>query len=231
MKNIVYKTKVPTMSSSEKLFLQWNDFEASISEAFRELREEKNFFDVSIVCDDFQIQAHKVILSACSPFFKTILQCNPHPHPLIYIKGVEYKEVENILNFMYIGEARLSQDELTSFLAVASDLKVKGLSKKNQTEKKATKAKENVVKVNEVETTKEDANNQEISERYQNEKDDIVLPVKKNMGVKPKRTLKPSKKHVPNTLNESPDVDCSQNTEHGSIDQEKNVDNDDTDIS
>ena len=49
------------MSSSEKLLLQWNDFEASISEAFRELREEKDFFDVSLVCDDCQIQAHKVI--------------------------------------------------------------------------------------------------------------------------------------------------------------------------
>ena len=118
------------MSSSEKLFLQWNDFEASISKAFRELREEKDFFDVSLVCDDFQIQGHKVILSACSPFFRTILQRNPHPHPLIYIKGVKYKEIENILNFMYMGEVSLAQDDLSSFLAVASALKVKGLSKR-----------------------------------------------------------------------------------------------------
>jgi hypothetical protein len=188
------------MSSSEKLFLQWNDFEASISEAFRELREEKDFFDVSLVCDDFQIQAHKVILSACSPFFRTILQRNPHPHPLIYIKGVEYKEIENIPNFMYLGEVSLAQDDLSSFLAVASDLKVKGLSKKIQTEKNAMKAKESVKKVTEVESAKEDVNNQEISERYKDEKEDIVLPVEKNKGVKPKKTLKPSKKHFPNTL-------------------------------
>ena len=69
------------MSSSEKLFLQWNDFEASISESFRELREEKDFFDLSLVCDDSQTQAHKVMLSACSPFFRAKLQRNPPPHP------------------------------------------------------------------------------------------------------------------------------------------------------
>ena len=105
-------------------------FEASISEAVRELREEKDLFDVSLVCDDFQIQAHKVILSACSPFFRTILLHNPHPHPLIYIKGMKYKEIENILHFMYMGEVSLAQDDLSSYLAVASSLKVKGLSKR-----------------------------------------------------------------------------------------------------
>ena len=189
------------------------------------------FFDVSLVCDDFQIQGHKVILSACSPFFRTILQRNPHPHPLIYIKGVKYKEIENILNFMYLGEVSLAQDDLSSFLAVASDLKVKGLSKKIQAEKNAMKAKESVKKVTEVESAKEDVNNQEIYGRYEDEKEDIVLPVRKNKGVKSTKTLKPSKKHVPNTLIESPDVDCSQNMEHVSIDQEKNVDIDDADIS
>jgi len=119
------------MSSSEKFCLRWNDFETNISVAFRELREEKDFFDVTLACDDSQIQAHKVILSACSPFFRNVLRRNPHQHPLLYLKGVKYKELLSVLNFMYMGEVNVAQEELNSFLAVAEDLRVKGLTQNN----------------------------------------------------------------------------------------------------
>jgi len=116
---------------SEKFCLRWNDFESNISVAFRELREEKDFFDVTLACDDSQVQAHKVILSACSPFFRNVLRRNPHQHPLLYLKGVKYKELLSVLNFMYMGEVNVAQEELNSFLAVAEDLRVKGLTQNN----------------------------------------------------------------------------------------------------
>jgi len=119
------------MSSSEKFCLRWNDFENNISVAFRELREEKDFFDVTLACDDSQIQAHKVILSACSPFFRNVLRRNPHQHPLLYLKGVKYSELMSVLNFMYMGEVNVAQEELNSFLSVAEDLRVKGLTQNN----------------------------------------------------------------------------------------------------
>jgi len=121
---------------SEKFCLRWNDFETNISNAFRELREEKDFFDVTLACDDSQIKAHKVILSACSPFFRNVLRRNPHQHPLLYLKGVKYKELLSVLNFMYMGEVNVAQEELNSFLSVAEDLKVKGLTQGNQGESK-----------------------------------------------------------------------------------------------
>ena len=62
--------------SNEKFCLRWNDFENNISNAFKELRDDKNFFDVTLACDDEQIQAHKVILAACSPFFCHVLRHN-----------------------------------------------------------------------------------------------------------------------------------------------------------
>jgi len=131
------------MSSSEKFCLRWNDFETNISVAFRELREEKDFFDVTLACDDSQIQAHKVILSACSPFFRNVLRRNPHQHPLLYLKGVKYKELLSVLNFMYMGEVNVAQEELNSFLAVAEDLRVKGLTQNNSSsESSAAKAKQ-----------------------------------------------------------------------------------------
>jgi len=119
------------MGSSEKFCLRWNDFETNISAAFRELREEKDFFDVTLACDDSQIQAHKVILSACSPFFRNVLRRNPHQHPLLYLKGVKYKDILAVLNFMYMGEVNVAQEELNSFLSVAEDLRVKGLTQNN----------------------------------------------------------------------------------------------------
>jgi len=119
------------MANSEKFCLRWNDFETNISTAFRELREEKDFFDVTLACDDSQIQAHKVILSACSPFFRNVLRRNPHQHPLLYLKGVKYKELLSVLNFMYQGEVNVAQEELNTFLAVAEDLRVKGLTQNN----------------------------------------------------------------------------------------------------
>ena len=116
------------MASLEKFCLRWNDFETNVSQAFRELREEKDFFDVTLACEDEQVSAHKVILSACSPFFRGILRKNPHQHPLLYLKGVKYQEMLAVLNFMYMGEVNVAQDDLNSFLAVAEELRVKGLT-------------------------------------------------------------------------------------------------------
>jgi len=117
--------------ATEKFCLKWNDFESNISVAFRDIRDEKDFFDVTLACDDDQIQAHKVILSACSPFFRNVLKRNPHQHPLLYLKGVKYTDLQSVLNFMYHGEVNVAQDELNSFLAVAEELRVKGLTQNN----------------------------------------------------------------------------------------------------
>ena len=122
---------VATMAANEKFCLRWNDFESNVSTAFRDLREEKDFFDVTLACDDSQVDAHKVILAACSPFFRNVLRRNPHQHPLLYLKGVKYKELVCVLNFMYQGEVNVAQEELNTFLAVAEDLKVKGLTQGN----------------------------------------------------------------------------------------------------
>jgi len=125
---------------SEKFCLRWNDFESNISVAFRELRDDKDFFDVTLACDDEQIQAHKVILSACSPFFRQILRRNVHQHPLLYLKGVKYTDIQSVLNFMYHGEVNVAQEDLNSFLAVAEELRVKGLTQGPNTNSSTSKS-------------------------------------------------------------------------------------------
>lgn len=114
--------------SSEKFCLKWNDFERNISLSFREIREENDFFDVTLACDDKQIRAHKLILSACSPFFKDVLRKNPHQHPLLYLRGIKFRDIQSILQFMYHGEVNVAQEDLNSFLSISEELKVKGLT-------------------------------------------------------------------------------------------------------
>lgn len=116
---------------NEKFCLRWNDFETNISHSFQELRDDKDFFDVTLACEGHQLEAHKVILSACSPFFRTVFKKNPHQHPLLFLRGVQYSELVAVLDFMYHGEVNVAQEDLNSFLAVAEDLSVKGLTQNN----------------------------------------------------------------------------------------------------
>ena len=60
--------------ASEKFCLKWNDYESNLGKSFDEIRNGKDFFDVTLVCEDTQIEAHKLILGACSIFFKNVLR-------------------------------------------------------------------------------------------------------------------------------------------------------------
>ena len=114
---------------SEKLCLQWNDFKENVNSAFGRLREDKEFIDVSLVCEDDQvIYAHKVILTSSSPFFEKILKKTKHHHPLIYLKGFQSRDFASILDFLYFGEANVYQEDLDSFLAIAEEIQLKGLT-------------------------------------------------------------------------------------------------------
>ena len=126
---------------SEKLCLQWNDFIENVNSAFGRLREDKEFADVTLACEDGQqMEAHKVILASSSPFFDKILQKSKHPHPRIYLKGFQSKHFVSILNFLYFGEANINQEYLDYFLAIAEDIELKGLT--GQTSKDSLEEKE-----------------------------------------------------------------------------------------
>ena len=113
---------------SEKLCLQWNDFQENIKSVFGNLREDNDFADVTLACEDGQqVEAHKVILAASSPFFQKLLRRNKHPQPLIYMRGMKSDDLLAIVDFLYRGEANVFQENLDSFLAVAEELQLKGL--------------------------------------------------------------------------------------------------------
>ena len=119
--------------SGEKFCLRWNDFESSISGSLREIRDAKDFFDVTLVCDEEQIQAHKVIISACSPYFKSmLLKQRSALHPVLIMPDtVRFEDIISILDFMYHGEVSVPSDELNIFLNTAKQFKVRGLADEN----------------------------------------------------------------------------------------------------
>ena len=95
VKAIAFVAQTSLIELCEKLCLQWNDYQQNIKGAFSLFREDNDFNNVTLVCEDGQqVEAHKVILAASSPFFQKLLGRNKHPHPLIYMRGVKS---ENLL--------------------------------------------------------------------------------------------------------------------------------------
>ena len=116
---------------SEKLCLKWNDFQENINSAFGSLRQDNAFTDVTLACvDGKQLEAHKVILAASSPFFQNLLGKSKHAHPIVYLKGMKSEELVAMLDFLYYGEANVYQENLDSFLAIAEEFQLKGLTGK-----------------------------------------------------------------------------------------------------
>ena len=124
------------MATSEKLCLQRNDFKETITSSFSELRKDRGFADVTLVCEDGrQIKAHKFVLASSSPFFNALLKKNIHPHPLIYMRGLRSEDILAMLDFLYLGESKVFQENLDSFLALAEELKLKGFTTNAESEK------------------------------------------------------------------------------------------------
>ena len=116
------------MSSSETFSLKWNEFRENISTSFGSLREDSEFSDVTLVCaDGQQVEAHKIILAASSPLFQELFRRNKHGNPLIFMRGLKSRDLMAILDFMYHGETNICQQNLADFMALAEDLKLKGL--------------------------------------------------------------------------------------------------------
>ena len=112
----------------EKFCLKWNDFQTNVSKSFSSLRKDQDFFDVSLISDDEKtVPAHKVVLAASSEFFKNILRTADHSKPMIYLSGINQRELTHIMEYIYEGELNIYQNELDAFLDVAQKLKIQGL--------------------------------------------------------------------------------------------------------
>ena len=112
----------------DKFCLDWKDYNLNIKEYCRELRGDPRLFDVTLATDDGKhIQAHKIILSAGSYFFNDIFAKTNHSNMLVYMKGISSVNLEPIIDFIYNGEAFITQDKLDILFETGKELMVKGL--------------------------------------------------------------------------------------------------------
>ena len=113
-----------------KIYLKLNEFQAKVVSTFKELRQSRDFSDVTLVSEDGQqIEAHRSILSSSCPFFMNLLAKNRHPHPMLIMTGVESRDLIAIVDFLYSGELVVESEDLDSFLALAKKLKLTGLTR------------------------------------------------------------------------------------------------------
>ena len=142
---------------AEKYTLNWHTFSDHLQLMFKDLYEEEKHSDVTLVCDDqTQFKAHKIVLRACSPVFKKIIDNNPSQHPLIYLRGIQSYDMESILQFMYLGEGKFYYERMGEFLKVAKDLEVKEISKGVEMQNEEEEVTEETVVDNEENETEED---------------------------------------------------------------------------
>ena len=107
---------------------KWEHFQENVTSWFGELRNDTDFTDVTLACEDGLLEAHKAVLSLRSPWFKTLMgKIRNTQHPLIYMRGLKTRELEGVMDFIYQGEANVLQEDLEAFLKIGEDLQVEGL--------------------------------------------------------------------------------------------------------
>lgn len=111
-----------------------------MSAGFHGLLSRGDLVDVTLAADGRLLQAHKLVLSVCSPYFQEMFKSNPNPHPIVFLKDVSHSALRDLLQFMYQGEVNVKQEELASFISTAEQLQVKGLTG-NQNEESSTPSK------------------------------------------------------------------------------------------
>jgi hypothetical protein len=111
------------------MLLSWTDFATNASSTFKQVWNDQDFTDVTLAtADNQQIQAHKMIISSSSTLFRNILANNPQQKdPIIYLKGIRFKDLENVLKFIYMGQCYVGYEELQDFLDTGKDLEVSGI--------------------------------------------------------------------------------------------------------
>lgn len=118
-------------AASQQFCLRWNNYQTNLTCVFDQLLQSESFVDVTLACDGNQIKAHKIVLSACSPYFQSLFFDNPCQHPIIIMRDVKWPELKAIVEFMYKGEINVNQDQISPLLAIAEMLQIRGLAEVN----------------------------------------------------------------------------------------------------
>lgn len=125
------QSEEPSSSNPQQFCLRWNNYQSNLTSVFDQLLQNESFVDVTLVCDGHSIKAHKIVLSACSPYFQDLFFENPCKHPVIIMLDIKWPVLKAAVDFMYKGEINVCQDQISPLLRVAEMLKIRGLADVN----------------------------------------------------------------------------------------------------
>jgi len=117
-------------AAGQEFCLKWNNHRTTIISVMDTLLEEESLVDVTLSADGQFIRAHRVILSACSPYFRQLFKSSflNDKHPVIIMKDVDFDNLKSLVEYMYKGEANVPQHMLPSFIQTAESLQIRGLA-------------------------------------------------------------------------------------------------------
>ena len=120
--------------------MESSNFRTRVFDTFQSVRESKELLDVTLSCGPgHHLQAHQLLLSACSPVLRDLLRHTPHSHPLLLLQGVDFQviiimdcllhdlvlqELQSVVDFCYTGVVRVAQERLRGFMALALQFQV-----------------------------------------------------------------------------------------------------------
>ncbi|XP_037800436.1 longitudinals lacking protein, isoforms H/M/V-like isoform X2 [Penaeus monodon] len=116
------------MAGDGLLSLRWNNHRTSFLQVLSSLRNKQTYSDITIACSGRFYDVHKFVLSTCSDYFVEMMEKTPCKHPVIVLKDIRYQELEALLNYMYLGEVNVLQNELAGLIKAAECLRIKGLA-------------------------------------------------------------------------------------------------------
>ncbi|XP_011139903.1 longitudinals lacking protein isoform X20 [Harpegnathos saltator] len=117
-----------TMEDDQQFCLRWNNHQSTLVQNFDTLLESGTLVDCTLAAEGRYLKAHKVVLSACSPYFEGLLSEHYDKHPIFILKDVTFNELKAMMDYMYRGEVNIGQDQLTPLLKAAESLQIRGLS-------------------------------------------------------------------------------------------------------
>ncbi|XP_076222193.1 uncharacterized protein LOC116434039 isoform X13 [Nomia melanderi] len=116
------------MEDDQQFCLRWNNHQSTLIQNFDTLLESGTLVDCTLAAEGKYLKAHKVVLSACSPYFEGLLSQHYDKHPVFILKDVKFKELKAMMDYMYRGEVTISRDQLAALVNAAESLQIKGLS-------------------------------------------------------------------------------------------------------
>ncbi|KAK8752150.1 hypothetical protein OTU49_012248, partial [Cherax quadricarinatus] len=114
--------------ASGLLSLKWNNHRSTFFHILSTIRNKESYCDVTIACDGKFYPVHKLVLSTCSEYFEQMFERTNCKHPVIVLKDIRHEELEALLNYMYVGEVNVLQNELAGLIKAAECLMIKGLA-------------------------------------------------------------------------------------------------------